>query len=88
LEGQRNALLQVRRFVSLLIPAIAASWWGGGPAVKARALGIVPSSPLFRFSGGPGPFLIVGLALAFVWFAFGDAAEKAKREIENLRRRV
>ena len=37
LEKKRDGFLAVRRVVLLIIPAILASWWGGGPALKARA---------------------------------------------------
>ena len=87
-EWKRKRLLEVRRGLLLFIPAFLASWWGGGPALKAKAWGIDPSSWLFQFSEGPWPFLIVGLVLTFTWFAYGREAEKAKREIEAIRRYI
>jgi hypothetical protein len=86
IEGKREGALEIRRVLFLLIPGIAACWWGGGPAAKVTALGIHPSSWLFQFASGPWPFLAVGLALAFVWFAFGTIAEKASQELKGIRR--
>jgi hypothetical protein len=71
-----------------MVPAILASWWGGGPALRLKALGVDPSSPQFQFASGPGPFIVIGLVLAFVWFSFGHTAKKASRQIEELRRAV
>ena len=85
-EGKRDGMLNLRRALFLLIPGIAASWWGGGPAVRAKALGIDPSSWPFQFAKGPWPFVIVGLILAFIWFTFGKEAQKANLEVERIRR--
>ncbi len=87
-EGSRNTALEARRAIFLMVPAILASWWGGGPALRLKALGVDPSSPQFQFASGPGPFIVIGLVLAFVWFSFGHTAKKASRQIEELRRAV
>jgi hypothetical protein len=87
-EGRRNTLLEARRAIFLLIPAILASWWGGGPALRLKALGVNPDSRHFQFASGPGPFIIIGLVLIFVWFSLGHSAKKASRQIEELHRRT
>lgn len=88
-EEERRRLLERRRaLVLVIVPGFLASWWGGGPALKAKAWGLDQSDWLFQLSAGPWPFLIVGLSLTLVWFAFGRAAKKAKREIEDIRRYI
>lgn len=87
-ESKRSGFLEIRRYMFLLIPPILASWWGGGPAIRLRALGVYPSSRLYEFASGPWPFIIIGLLLMLVWFAFGLAAKKAMRELDDLRRRT
>jgi len=78
----------------MIIPPFLASWWGGSlRAVRLnhwnlRALGVDPSSRLYQFAGGPWPFVIMGFLLALDWLAFGLAAEKATRELEELGRRT
>jgi hypothetical protein len=80
-DGSRNTLLQVRRGIFLVLPAIAASWWGG-----YRAASAAPSSWRFRFLNSPWPYMVVLLVLLLGWLVLGKAAEKASRELENLRR--
>ena len=91
-EGKRRGLLEIRRFMFLLIPPILASWWaGGGTAIRVsrlRTLGVDPSSPLYEFASGPWPFIFTGLLLVLTWFACGLAAKKATRELDDLRRRT
>ena len=87
-ERKRGALLEIRWYMFLLIPPIFASWWAEGPAIRLRALRIDPASRLYEFASGPGPFIIVGLLLVTVWLAFGLAAKKAARELDELRRRT
>jgi hypothetical protein len=87
-EGKRMGLLEIRRYMFLLVPSILASWWGGGPAIRLRALGVDPSSRLYEFASGPWPFIITGVLLITVWLAFGLAAKKATRELDELRRRT
>ena len=88
-EEERRRLLERRRaLVLVLVPGFLASWWGGGPALKAKAWGLDQSDWLFQLSTGPWPFLIVGAALTLAWFAFGRSADKAKREIEDIRRYI
>ena len=70
-NARRDRLLGLRRDMMLVIlPAILASWWGGGPAATARNLGI--------------RLLLAALTLAFIWHGYGKEAEKVKRDIEAL----
>ncbi|MFZ1139568.1 MAG: hypothetical protein ABR881_18685 [Candidatus Sulfotelmatobacter sp.] len=87
-ETKRSGFLEIRRYLFLLIPPILAAWWGGGPTIRLRALGVDPSSRLYEFASGPWPFLITGLLLVLIWLAFGLAAQKATRELDELRRRT
>lgn len=87
-EGKRSGLLEIRRYMFLLIPPILTSWWAGGSAIRLRALGVDPSSRLYEFASGPWPFIITGVLLIIVWLAFGLAAKKATHELDELRRRT
>ncbi|HTS24555.1 MAG TPA: hypothetical protein VMH81_01695 [Bryobacteraceae bacterium] len=87
-DERGRGYLRIRRRLPLLLPSIAASWLGGGPAIVARARGLDPSSRLFRFCAGPWPFLLTGAALVCVWWAFGLAAGKANRDRDEIRRAV
>ena len=88
-DGSRNTLLQVRRAILLVLPSIAASWWGGYRAARAKALHLDPSSWRFHFLNSPWLYVlyvVVLLVLFLGWLVLGKAAEKASRELENLRR--
>lgn len=91
-EGKRGGLLEMQRYVLLLIPPITASWWGPGMRAlrlsRLKALGVDPSSRLYEFANGPWPFLIIFSLLVLDWLAFGLAAKKAGRELDELRRRT
>ena len=94
-EAKRSGLLGIQRYMLLvLIPPFLASWWGGGWRAlrlnhwNLRALGVDPSSQLYKFAGGPWPFVILGFLLVLDWVAFGLAAKKATRELEELGRRT
>ena len=91
-ENKRSGFLAFRRYLFLLIPPIAASWWGGGGLAlrlsRLKALGVAPDSWLYDFARGPWLLLITGIALVLVWLAFGAAARKATRELEELRLRT
>jgi len=87
-ESKRCGLLEIRRYIFLLIPPILASWWPGGPVIRLRALRVDPSSRLYRLAGRPWPFVVIGFLLVLVWLAFGLEARKAAREIDELRRRT
>jgi hypothetical protein len=87
-EERRCGYLRIRRRLFLFIPGIAASWWGGGPLAAVNAWGLDPSSRLFHFCAGPWPFVMTGIALLLVWFAFGKAAEKAAHECAEVRRSI
>ena len=47
LKAKRNGYLAIRRIVLLTLPAVLASWWGGGATLKARAMGLDSSSPYY-----------------------------------------
>jgi len=81
-EGKRQGSIWLRRFVLLLIPAVLASWWGGGP-LRGKALGVRPSwwpGLLTEYE----PLIVTALVLAFIWFAFWREGRKAEREIQRL----
>ena len=81
-EGKRQGLLWARRCWLLLVPAMLASWWGGGP-LRRKALGIRPSwwpSLLKEYE----PLIVTSLVVAFVWFAFWKEGRKVEREIDKL----
>ena len=86
-ESKRRGFLTIRKYLFLLIPPILASWWGGGRAIRLSALGVPPSSRLYEFASGPWPFIMSGLLLVLIWLAFGLAAKKATRELDELSRR-
>lgn len=83
LEAKRQGALGIRWLVVLLSPAILASWWGGGPALRAKTLG-VQSAWVLQLLNGPALLIVMALAMAFVWFAFSRQARKIKREMERL----
>lgn len=87
-EGSRNTALEGRRAIFLLVPAILASCWGGGPALRLKPLGVDPSSWRFQSAIDPGSLIVTGLVLASIWFYLGHAAKKASRQLEELRRAV
>jgi hypothetical protein len=89
-ESKRGGFLALRWYLFLLIPPFLASWWTGGALRLSRlkALGVEPSSRLYEFSSGPWPLIILLMSLVLVWFAFGLAAKKAERELDELRRRT
>jgi hypothetical protein len=84
-EVQRRTLLGVRRGVVLFAPAILALWWGGGPVLAAKNLG-VQSARVLRLLAGPTPLIVMALVLAFIWFAFWKEGQKVDHEIEKLRK--
>jgi len=91
-ESKRGGFLALRWYLFLLIPPLLASWWSGGARAlrlsRLKALGVEPSSRLYEFSSGPWPFIVLLVALALAWFAFGLAAKKAERELDELSRRT
>jgi hypothetical protein len=88
LEKKRDGFTAVRRVVLLAIPAMVASWWGGGPALKARAMGLDPSSPYYRYLTSVWPMIATCFLMLVVWFAFTGVAKKASAEFDALRRRI
>jgi hypothetical protein len=88
-DGSRNTLLQVRRAILLVLPALAASWWGGYQAARAKTFHLDPSSWRFHFLNSHWLYVLyaaVLLVLLLGWLVLGKAAEKASRELETLRR--
>jgi hypothetical protein len=83
-EGKRRFFLSVRRWILLLVPAVLAAWWGGGPALTAKEMGI-KAAWLLRVHQ-PVTLIVTILVLAFIWFAMGNAARRAEQEIEKLGR--
>ena len=88
LKTKRDGFLAVRRVVLLTIPAMLASWWGGGPALKARAMGLDPASLWYRYLTSVWPMVATCCLLLFVWLAFTGAARKSAAELEELRERI
>jgi hypothetical protein len=84
LEGKRQGFLWIRWLVVLLFPAVLLLWWGGGPVLRAKALG-VQSPSVLQLLKGPVLPVIMGLLLVFIWFAFSRQARKVGQEIEKLR---
>jgi len=87
-EERARAYLQLRNRLWLTIPAIAAAWLGGGTLLLARAQGVHPTSEFHQFCAGPWPYFVTLGLLVLVWFLFGAAAAKARRDIEQLRRSI
>jgi len=87
-ESKRRGLLEIRRYIFRLISPILVSWWAGGPAIRLRASGVDPSSRLYKAASGPWPFIVIGFLLLLIWPAFGLAAKKATRELDELCRRT
>ena len=85
---KRDGYLAFRRIVLLIIPAVLASWWGGGAALKARAMDLDPTSNYYRYLTSVWPMVATCVLLLFVWLAFRSAAKKASAEFEALRQRV
>ena len=72
-EQRRSGYLRIKRRLFLFIPGVAACWWG--------RLSLVSTSESW-------PFLIAGIALVLVWFAFGKAADKAMRDRDAIVRSI
>jgi hypothetical protein len=84
LEGKRRGLLRIRLGILLLFPGILSAWWGGGPLLRAKSLGV--QSPWLRHSlAGPALLIAITPILAFCWFSFWTQTRKVEREIERLR---
>lgn len=71
-EERRRDYLHIQRRLFLLIPGMAACWWGRS-ALAAPGLWL---------------FVSTGAGLVLVWLAFGKAAEKAARDREEVRRSI
>jgi len=88
LQMKRDGYRAVQRIVLLIVPAVLASWWGHGAALKARAMGLDPASPYYRYLTGVGPIIATCLLLLLVWLAFREAASRASAEYDSMRQRV
>jgi hypothetical protein len=88
LKMKRDGYLAIRRIVLLIIPALLVSWWGRGGALRARAIGLDPSSAYYRYLTSIWPIIATIVLLLLVWAAFSKAAKKASAEFETLRQRV
>lgn len=81
-EGKRQFARLTREWMLLLIPAVLGAWWGGGPALRAKEMGIrwvwllQPRKPM--------QLLVILSVLVLVWLAMGNVVRKATREIERL----
>ena len=85
LENKRRGLRRIRRSLLLLIAAVVASWFGGGPAQGARMLGIHHPAVLSALRG-PAPLLVLAPVIAFIWFSFRHQGQNADRELQRLDR--
>jgi hypothetical protein len=88
LQRKRDGYLALRRIVLLFIPGVAATWWGGGLALKAGAMGLHPSSPYYRYLTGIWPMIATCFLLLLLWLAFSVSAKKALAELKALRHRI
>jgi hypothetical protein len=77
-EERRRHYLRIRNRLFLFVPGILACWFG-------RALTIIKGTSVSA-SAPPWLFLASAIALVLVWFAFGEAAEKAARDRDEIRR--
>jgi hypothetical protein len=77
-EERRHHYLRIRNRLFLFIPGILACWFGRTPMMirGSSASGAAP----------PWLFLTTAVALVLVWFAFGEAAKKAARDRDEIRR--
>jgi hypothetical protein len=84
LQTKRASLLCIRWLALLMVPAILACWVGGGPVLRAKALGF--SAPVvLHLLAGPIPLITFSAIIAFVWFAFTRQARKVELEIARIR---
>jgi hypothetical protein len=86
-EERQRGYLRIRRRLFLFIPGMAASWWGRTPSIAAKARDF---EAFWRFPAYAQSwlFLLCGMALVLVWFAFGKAADKAAHDRDEIRRSV
>lgn len=83
LQGQRDWGITLQRASLLIVPAILAVWMGGGPEMRAKALGI--TNPLMlRLHQGIWPLAIFLPPLAFVWHSFGRQVRRLDSKIRKL----
>jgi hypothetical protein len=82
-ERKCQGLLWLRKCTLLLIPMVLASWWGAGPEIRAKTWGF-QSRWLISALHGPAPLLVMGVVIAFLWWAFSREARRFEREIQQL----
>jgi hypothetical protein len=82
-QAKLRGSLWIRRCMLLLIPAVLASWWGGGPELGAKAFGVRDPS-LLNALRGPAPLIVMGVLIALVWLAFREHERRIRRELEKL----
>jgi hypothetical protein len=94
-EAKRSGLLAIRRYMFLvLIPPMACilvgRWLacGTSQSLELEISGRRSIVLAIQVRGGPWPLIIMGFVLVLDWLAFGLAAKKATRELEELRRRT
>lgn len=83
LEDRRQGLSLIRWTILLLLPAMVACWFGGGPLLRAKALGIHSDWVLALFKG-PVPVLGLTVLLIFVWAGFTKDLRRIERELQRL----
>ena len=82
LEFKSQFARAARIWILLLLPAVIAAWWGGGPAFRAQQMG--NKIPWLAKLHAPGPLIVTLSVLALVWLALESEARRAQREIEKL----
>jgi uncharacterized RDD family membrane protein YckC len=81
-EGKRQMTRAIRLLILLLVPSVMVAWWGGGPALSAREMGI--KSPYLLRLHEPVSLIVTMMVLVLIWFVLGNEARKLEREIEKL----
>jgi len=84
LESKRQFSRAIREWILLLVPAVVGAWWAGGPALRAREMGI--NWPWLLQRHEPLALIVPLLVLAFIWFAMTNIARRTSREIDKLGR--
>jgi hypothetical protein len=82
-ERKCQGLLWLRKCILLLVPMVLASWWGSGAELRARIWG-VQSTWLLSALRGPALLLVIGVVIAFVWWALTHEVRRFEREIQLL----
>jgi hypothetical protein len=61
---------------------------GRGSSIGSGGAGITAGNVATKISAVPWPFVLTGTVLVLVWFAFGQAAEKAARDREEVQHAI